>query len=265
MDLQRDHKNFFCACAREYTIAALVGLAAAALVLLPVLAMSAQGASAEPSARAQAIRDLKRRDKKARRKAASELGRLGKNDEAEAELVKALRSRDRELRLRAIRSIGLLRGKKALKRLKKLARSKDAAERELALEALSRIGTQDAAAPVVSACGKGSKAACRSLQHAQDEDSLSALKTALESEDSAIRSAAAFALARRGAGENLREIAEALLADPNPEVRTEAVHTLGILAANDEGILSVLEAALGSETNDLTQQVLMVTIKKLKR
>ncbi|MEE8424482.1 MAG: HEAT repeat domain-containing protein [Elusimicrobiota bacterium] len=265
MDLKRDHQNLFCACAREYTIAALVGLAAAALVLLPVLAMSAQGASAEPSVRAKAIQDLKRRDKKARRKAASKLGRLGNNVEAEAELVKALRSRDRELRLRAIRSIGMLRGKKAVKRLKKLARSKDAAERELALEALSRIGTRDSVAPTTSACKKGSQTACRSLQHAQDADSLSALKTALESEDPAIRSAAAFALARRGENEGLREIAEALLTDPNAEVRTEAVHTLGILAANDPGILSVLEAALSSETNDLTLQVLSVTIKKLKR
>ncbi len=264
MDLKRDHQNLFCACAREYTIAALVGLAAAALVLLPVLAMNAQGAS-KPSVRDRAIQDLKHRDKKVRRKAASELGRLGNNVEAEAELVKALRSRDRELRLRAIRSIGMLRGKKAVKRLKKLARSKDAAERELALEALSRIGTKDSVAPTISACKNGSQAACRSLQHARDADSLSALKTALESEDPVIRSAAAFALARRGESEGLRELAEALLADSNPEVRTEAVHTLGILAANDAGILSVLEAALASETNDLTVKVLSVTIKKLKR
>ena len=214
------------------------------------------------SRRVKALKDLKRRDKKARRRATRDLGRLG-GAEAEAALDEALGDSDKHVRQHAIRSLGLLRVKKSINKLKRLAVSKDIGERELAQEALARIATKESAAPVAAACRQGEDSACRSLQWATDDNSISALRTSLADDNSRTRSAAVFALARRGERKGLREIAEALLADANSEIRTEAAHSLGILGARDKSVLPVLEAALTVEKNDLTRQVLDRTIRKL--
>jgi HEAT repeat protein len=238
--------------ARDIYISALLGLCAAGLVALPVLALSTPETQAPTNTRARKVITLAKAPK------ATKAAKGAKT----SDLVRDSKAGDKAKRRGAIRKLGGRRSKSAVDRLKALARSKNSIDRELAHEGLARSGDAAGEKTVAAACKGGKKAACRSLQWAQDgKDDLTANLT---SEDAALRSAAAFALARRGETAGLREIAEELLSSGDATVRAEAVHTLGILGRKDEGVLPVLEAALKTEADGLVLQVLQLTVRKLK-
>jgi HEAT repeat protein len=186
------------------------------LLATPIYSLCQQNTEAR---RIQLLKDLRSEDRRLRRKAAEELGRLG-DEQAISGLIGALRDSDQFVSAASALALGELKAKLAVDILVELLRSPSTEVRGSSAQALGRIG---------------------------DTKATQALLSLLNDPEVYPRSAALGALGRIGDASIITNLTSILVKDPESQVRTSAAEALGRIG--DRQASEALVKALKDSSN----------------
>lgn len=188
-----------------------------------------------PERQTQLLSDLRSEDKRVRRKAAEELGRVG-GEKAVAALITALKDPDQMVAAAAALSLGELRDRRAVPALAAVLKDMSEEVRGSAALALGRIG---------------------------ERSTVALLLPLLKDAEVFPRASAVSALGCIGDRQAVAQICTVLVQDPDPQVRTSAAEALGAIAdiSGRDGLIAALKdqsnyvrtaaaAALGQISSD---------------
>ncbi|MEW6732674.1 MAG: HEAT repeat domain-containing protein [Acidobacteriota bacterium] len=197
----------------------------------------------------QLLRELRSEDRRVRRRAAEELGRIG-GDQAVTALINALRDQDQFVSAAAGLALGEIKDKRAVEPLIVNLRDVNPEVRGAAAVALGRIGDIRAVEPLLTMLSDAEvyprASAAVALGRIGDVRAASKIATLLRQDvDAQVRTSAAEALGHFGDIQETESLIAALK-DRNNYVRTAAAAALGQLSSN-RATLPLIEALRDSD------------------